>query len=242
MNVNPHIYESFPTRLQRLLNEAKITATDLAAKIGVGKSTVSKYLSGNAKPTLETLVTIADTLEVTTDYLLCRKSALLSMHAPKDGIYIFESSEFDFKLLTNEYDNFLTAMLNGNERDEAVSRIISQITLLLTINLRDSSLIYKRRFDIAEEQFSAFYIRSSEIQKIISHLLSQLSLDVIARSGVKAKFTAAGIDLNSSINGLISLFFARSETLYSTVIDKLLLTLEHSTSQANRPPGRPTLK
>jgi transcriptional regulator with XRE-family HTH domain len=242
MNANPHIYESFPTRLQRLIDEAKMTATDLAAKIGVGKSTVSKYLSGNAKPALETLVAIADTLEVTTDYLLCRKSAVLSMHAPKDDIYIFESSEFDFKLLTNEYDNFLAAMLDGDDQNEAVSRIISQITLLLTIHLRDSSLIYKRRFNISEEQFSAFYIRSGEMQKIISHLLSQLSLDVIARSGMNAKFAAAGIDLNSSIKGLIGLFAIRSEALRSTVIDKLLLTLEHSTSQAIRPPGRPALK
>jgi len=241
MNINHHIYEDFPTRLQRLINEAGITATALSAKIGVGQSTVSRYLSGNAKPTLETLITMADCLDVTTDYLLCRRGAVLSMRAPKDDIYIYEKNEFDFRLLAREYDNFLTVMLENNNLDETASAAVSQITLLISIHLRDASSLYKCRYDLPEEQYSAFYFRSGEIHKILGYLFSRLSLDVIVRCGVKTKYTAANLDLKSSITDLIELFRARSAILQSTMIDKLLLTLEHSVTQTDRPPGRPAL-
>jgi transcriptional regulator with XRE-family HTH domain len=241
MNINHHVYEVFETRLQRLINESGLTGTALAAKIGVGKSTVSKYLSGDTKPTIETLINMADCFDVTVDYLLCRRSAVLSMHAPKDGIHIYEENEFDFKLLASEYDNFLAAMIDESNLNETTSTVISQITLLISIHLRDSASIYKCRHDITEEQFSAFYIRSGEIHKILDYLFSRLSLDVIYRSGMKKKFTAADLDLKSSIAGLIDLFAARSEALHSAMLDNMLLTLEHSVTQANRPPGRPAL-
>ncbi|MBR1624769.1 MAG: helix-turn-helix transcriptional regulator, partial [Clostridia bacterium] len=46
------------------------TATTLGEKIGTGRFTVNRYLSGARYPTVEYLIKIADCFECTTDYLL----------------------------------------------------------------------------------------------------------------------------------------------------------------------------
>ncbi|MFQ8983522.1 MAG: helix-turn-helix domain-containing protein [Evtepia sp.] len=52
----------------------------MADALQTGIRNYRKYESGDAKPTLDGLVMIADLLDVSTDYLLCRDS-FLAKHA-----------------------------------------------------------------------------------------------------------------------------------------------------------------
>ena len=70
----------FAERLNRTRKEKGITAQKMADALNTGIRNYRKYESGDAKPTLDGLVVIADLLDVSTDYLLCR-DAFLSKHA-----------------------------------------------------------------------------------------------------------------------------------------------------------------
>lgn len=59
-------------RLKEARKARHMTAQQMADILQTGIRNYRKYESGDAKPTLEGLVLIADTLNVTTDYLLCR--------------------------------------------------------------------------------------------------------------------------------------------------------------------------
>ncbi len=59
-------------RLNKTRKEKHITAQQMADMLHTGIRNYRKYESGHAKPTLDALVLIADFLDVSTDYLLCR--------------------------------------------------------------------------------------------------------------------------------------------------------------------------
>ena len=67
-------------RLNETRKERGFTAQQMADALQTGIRNYRKYESGHAKPTLEGLVLIADILDVSTDYLLCRDS-FLAKHA-----------------------------------------------------------------------------------------------------------------------------------------------------------------
>lgn len=67
-------------RLNELRKKRGFTAQQMADMLQTGIRNYRKYESGDAKPTLDGLVQIADILDVSTDYLLCR-DAFLAKHA-----------------------------------------------------------------------------------------------------------------------------------------------------------------
>ncbi len=70
----------FSDRLNAVRKDRGYTAQQMADILHTGIRNYRKYESGDAKPTLEALVTIADTLDVSTDFLLCRDE-FLARHA-----------------------------------------------------------------------------------------------------------------------------------------------------------------
>ena len=71
----------FSQRLNEIRKSKGFTAQYMADKLQTGIRNYRKYESGHASPTLEGLVKIADILEVSTDYLLCRDDFLKSRGA-----------------------------------------------------------------------------------------------------------------------------------------------------------------
>ena len=63
-------------RFNKTRKERGITAQQMADALQTGLRNYRKYESGHANPTLEGLVLIADILNVSTDYLLCRDEFL----------------------------------------------------------------------------------------------------------------------------------------------------------------------
>lgn len=70
----------FSQRLNQIRKERGISAQNMADLLHTGIRNYRKYESGDAKPTLDGLVQIADILDVSTDYLLCRDD-FLAKHA-----------------------------------------------------------------------------------------------------------------------------------------------------------------
>ncbi len=62
----------FGERLNAVRKERGFTAQQMADKINVAIRTYRNYESGTTSPSLKILVRIADILDVSTDYLLCR--------------------------------------------------------------------------------------------------------------------------------------------------------------------------
>lgn len=65
---------NFPQRLTALLAERKMTQLELAARIGVTRAAMSRYVSGEREPRLVTLVRIAEELDVNVDDLISPES------------------------------------------------------------------------------------------------------------------------------------------------------------------------
>lgn len=64
----------FGDRLKELRGERKLTRGDLADRLKVSYSTVSKYETNVRFPDKETLILLADFFDVSLDYLLCRSN------------------------------------------------------------------------------------------------------------------------------------------------------------------------
>lgn len=62
----------FRERLLELRKLNKLTQTHVAEHLNISQPSYIRYENGNAEPTLDNLVKLADLFEVTTDYLLGR--------------------------------------------------------------------------------------------------------------------------------------------------------------------------
>jgi len=60
----------FPQRLAALLDERGMTQLELAARVGVTRAAMSRYVSGDREPRLITIARIAEELNVHVDELL----------------------------------------------------------------------------------------------------------------------------------------------------------------------------
>ncbi len=79
-------------RIRKAREHAGFTQEELAALIGISRTAIARYESGDIEPKLRNLIAIADQLHVSCDYLLGRKvsdsydlnlsdEALRSLHA-----------------------------------------------------------------------------------------------------------------------------------------------------------------
>ena len=74
----------FPKRLNETRKIKGFTAQQMSEKLSIGLRSYRNYESGNRFPSLETLVKIADILDVSTDYLLCRDEFIQSHATSSD--------------------------------------------------------------------------------------------------------------------------------------------------------------
>jgi len=70
-------------RIRELRKEQGLTMKELGALIGVSESTVSTYELGLHEPSCDVLCKIADILNTSTDYLLCRCDVAHAKTSPK---------------------------------------------------------------------------------------------------------------------------------------------------------------
>jgi transcriptional regulator with XRE-family HTH domain len=83
----------FPNRLKKLRIERNLTQEQLGNKINVTKVSISGYENGNRTPDMETLQKIADTLEVSIDYLLGRSDDPSPHGTSTEGLAFFGGTD-----------------------------------------------------------------------------------------------------------------------------------------------------
>lgn len=64
--------DTFPERLRRLRETHRMERVVLAELCGVSRNTIWRYESGEAVPTAEILITLADIFDTSIDYMLGR--------------------------------------------------------------------------------------------------------------------------------------------------------------------------
>lgn len=65
-----NILSKLPDRLQELMIQQDINATDLAKRLGVEVSTVTRYLKGERLPSFAYFIKLLDTFECSADFLM----------------------------------------------------------------------------------------------------------------------------------------------------------------------------
>jgi transcriptional regulator with XRE-family HTH domain len=82
--------ESLSYRLQRLRELRKLTQAELGNRAGIAAASISHFETGQRTPSLESLVKLADALEVSTDALLGRAGMNDATHV--DPIFVRASN------------------------------------------------------------------------------------------------------------------------------------------------------
>lgn len=60
-------------KLREAINASNIPKNELAKKLGINPSTISRYLHDDKFPSLETLANMCKILDISADYILCVK-------------------------------------------------------------------------------------------------------------------------------------------------------------------------
>ena len=113
-------------RLKKALDLRDMKAADLAKKTGIGKSSISTYLSGNYKPKIDNLQKMADAMNVNVEWLAGRSDYMEGTElgnslqaADKDQLYLDALDIMDWyeKIVNDdgqEYNSFLDEEENAN--------------------------------------------------------------------------------------------------------------------------------
>lgn len=68
----------FHTRLRELRMKCSFTQQNMADRLGLSLNAYQKYEQKEREPSIDTLINIADILDVSIDFLLCRDAFLQS--------------------------------------------------------------------------------------------------------------------------------------------------------------------
>lgn len=86
--------KTFGERLEFLLDLKDIKKGEFADKLNIAPNTLSNYIKGNRCPSMDMIIKIADTLNVSTDFLLMRSN---NYNTYVKGDYDGNSIEIQFK-------------------------------------------------------------------------------------------------------------------------------------------------
>ena len=78
--------ESVRNRIEERLRARQMTQRDLAARLGVSEVTVSRWLSGERTPSIETMGKIANALGTTISYLLSENRGSVEQSDPSGWV------------------------------------------------------------------------------------------------------------------------------------------------------------
>ena len=62
--------DTFGERLNMVLYEQELSQADLDKRTGIGRANISRYVCNKQMPTVDSLITICKTLDVSADWLL----------------------------------------------------------------------------------------------------------------------------------------------------------------------------
>jgi transcriptional regulator with XRE-family HTH domain len=108
----------------------KLTQEELASKVNLTKAAISNYENGHSTPSNETLVALADTLDVDTDYLLGRTDTPWNEQSgsnSKKNDLSQETTDYVLKELVKKYNIDLTDPKNKETLEKMIKLVYEDL-------------------------------------------------------------------------------------------------------------------
>lgn len=110
--------QAFPERLRAVREKRNLSQVDLADRAGFSASAISHFETGTRKPSFDNLRRLADTLYVTTDYLLGRATEEQAF-AGADNLYRdIDRLNADDRKLAEDIVKMLVNKRKGSDKDK----------------------------------------------------------------------------------------------------------------------------
>lgn len=96
--------EIFTQRFRELCSKADVSQVDMASKLNMSQSAMSKLFNGKSKVSMDVLVKVADMLQTTTDYLLGQSDQRYGVIPIEDekGVYLPSEVAQSYAVLEKE--------------------------------------------------------------------------------------------------------------------------------------------
>ena len=170
-------------RLRVVRQKQHLTQKDIAAFLGVDRTTYVKYETGKSKPSFETLQKIADFFSVSTDYLLGRETAPGPDLYSIQGIGPVPATKKVPRLGTIACGEPILAVENIDEYDDAPGGVSCDFTLLckgdsmIGARILDGDIVYiRQQEDVEDGEIAAVLIGNDATLKRVRRSNGQLIL------------------------------------------------------------------
>lgn len=120
---------SFGSRLRQLRLENNMTQEDLSKKLNVSRATVGRYETDERFPDKDILKNIADTFNVSIDYLLERTNLRNHDFISKESFYELYDDINDYRVIEDEIKNKLVLENIISEEDLIPKEMVKNIIL-----------------------------------------------------------------------------------------------------------------
>ena len=101
------LYELVGQKVERQRREAKLSQTQLAQRCGLARGSIANIESGNQRPTLHTLWSLADALEVDMRLLLPSRGEFLTSEADTETSKITGWLKYEAVKSQNQVNSFI---------------------------------------------------------------------------------------------------------------------------------------
>ena len=101
----------FGERVIAILKKNNMTQRELSIKLGIDECVLSRYLSGERKPKIETVAEIAAILKTTSDYLIGSESSDEAFYFPKVKRMLARNAQ---NMTLEEKKELIDALLGGD--------------------------------------------------------------------------------------------------------------------------------
>lgn len=126
-------------KIKTLRKERKLTQKELAYKVGVTASTITKYETGQLEPNLETLNRIADTFNISISNLIDNNNSKRELSSITDFKDVLSSGEISKKVIDELTECILIAVIKKYNLNIDIHSISDENKQLM-FNLASSSV------------------------------------------------------------------------------------------------------
>ncbi len=165
-------------RLKKALDLRDMKAADLAKKTGIGKSSISTYLSGNYKPKMDNLQKMADAMNVNAEWLAGRSDYMEStalenglQAIDKDNLYLtaLRIMDWDEKIINDDGQEFSTLLAEDENMNHNWHAIWTNGAISFEISKDDSDSLKEGLLDYTAEFIQGLIIKRAKSVKPKAH-------------------------------------------------------------------------
>lgn len=163
--------EDFGRRLQKALDKADIKAAELSRRTGIGKSSISTYLTGGYHPKQENVYKMADALGVNPEWLNGRTESMESTPYENAQIAVSKYNLYRDALRTlgwdeyviNQYgEQFSTALAEDPDKNNVWYSVLSNGTMSFNVTKEDTAQFEEDLVDFVANRIQTLMVKASK--------------------------------------------------------------------------------